>query len=115
MTDEDRRRFAAVGGYRQGRVVRDGEPRTAAGRALLAEHGFKFNSRAHFAKHVRAIEAEATASQGSVAAVVRAAERAEQVLAREHTHNWRPDLVQCEFEQDALSILRGALSAFRAE
>lgn len=41
-------------------------------------------------------------------------ERAEKLLSRDHHHTWRPDLVQCEVEQDALGILRNALSSIRS-
>lgn len=34
-------------------------PSTKAGRALVREHGHKFNSPAHMVKHILAIEAEA--------------------------------------------------------
>jgi len=37
--------------------------------------------------------------------------RAEKMLAEPHEHKWRPDLVTCGREQDALSILRMALEA----
>lgn len=35
--------------------------------------------------------------------------RAAALLERQHRHEWRPDLVTCGVEQDALSILRGAI------
>lgn len=34
---------------------------------------------------------------------------AAELLSRPHKHNWRPDLVACGAEQDALSILLSAL------
>ncbi|TAL44617.1 MAG: hypothetical protein EPN91_04075 [Salinibacterium sp.] len=35
--------------------------------------------------------------------------RAATLLEQPHKHDWRPDLVQCAVELDALSILRAAL------